>query len=380
MKKITFFFLLLIALGAVQAQTTGNAESIWVIEDGTKTDWHVQSLDGVFHLSAGDVASLVGTSLSWNANTKTLRFTRGDRSIRLIAENPFVWVNGQYRSTPLPLRMVRGELLVPVATVADVFQPLIGTVIHWDHDTKTLTISTRPDPGNHRLAVDTVILDPGHGGKDPGAVGPSGYYEKKATLIIARHLEALLKKAGFRVVMTRTKDIFVSLSDRARIANQAQGDLYVSIHCNATKRRKSAAGFETYFLSVAKTDWARAVEARENASIQFEDPSSPYADEVGTILWDLAQNEYLKESSTLARSIQEAMDRKLGIENRGIGQAGFYVLKGVYMPSVLVECAFISNKAEERLLKQNTFCQQIAGGICQGIMEFSTTYQEKLIR
>lgn len=227
--------------------------------------------------------------------------------------------------------------------------------------------------------INRIVIDPGHGGKDPGAIGPSGLYEKDVNLQVSKLLKKFLEdRLGVEVIMTREDDSFVPLAERARIANESSADLFISIHCNAAPRwKKNSGGVETYFLSVAKTDEARAVEARENASIRFElDENGGYnLDDVSLILWDLAQNEFLEESERLAENVQEGLAKSIPIENRGISQAGFFVLNGVYMPSILVECAFISNKKEERLLKNRSFQRKLAEGIFRGVVAFKREYE-----
>jgi len=188
-----------------------------------------------------------------------------------------------------------------------------------------------------------IVIDPGHGGKDPGATGPSGLLEKNVNLEISKTLKELFEsRLDVQVILTREDDRFLPLSERARIANESAADLFISIHCNAAPpRRKNSGGVETYFLSVAKTDEARAVEARENASIRFElDGEGGYNfDDVSLILWDLAQSEFLEESEMLAESVQKQLAESVPVDDRGINQAGFFVLNGVYMPSILISRA-----------------------------------------
>jgi len=230
-----------------------------------------------------------------------------------------------------------------------------------------------------KQALEVIVVDPGHGGRDPGAVGRTGLYEKTVTLDIAKRVAELLRsKLRVKVILTRTEDEFVSLADRAKVANENKADLFVSIHCNASVKRESG-GTETYFLSVAKTDWARAVEARENAVIEFELPEAAGdTASLDYILWDMAQNEFLNESSELAELVQKELTSRFTIEDRGLNQAGFYVLKGCYMPAILVELAFISNKKEEELLKKDSFRKKAAQGIYEGIRSFKKAYERKL--
>lgn len=226
----------------------------------------------------------------------------------------------------------------------------------------------------------TIVIDPGHGGKDPGAVGPTGLYEKDVNLKIANLVaERLRNRAAVRVVLTRDDDTFMPLGERTQMANRAGAQVFISLHCNAARSRK-AHGAETYFLSVANTDEERAVAARENAALLLEDPAGATADldDLSFILLDLAQNEFLEESSELAELIQAELGGQPKCYDRGIHQAGFYVLNGAYMPAVLIETGFISNREEERLLRSERYCAEMADAICAGVEEFVRRYERKL--
>lgn len=229
---------------------------------------------------------------------------------------------------------------------------------------------------NNTINIKTVIIDAGHGGKDPGAIGPSGLKEKTVTLDISTRLKDIIKSKmpDVKVIMTRSDDRYVSLQERTMLANKYPDAIFISIHCNASYN-KNAKGAETYFLSTAKTDWQRAVEARENASLAF-DIKTEDKEGIDFILWDLAQNEFLSESSHLAELIQNQFESNTK-NPRGLNQAGFYVLKGNYMPAVLVETAFISNKAEEKLLKTSSFRQKLANNIYNGIEVYIDDYNRK---
>ena len=222
---------------------------------------------------------------------------------------------------------------------------------------------------------DCVVLDPGHGGRDPGAVGFSGSYEKDRTLEVALLVRDLLKirSPGLRVVMTRQDDRYVSLGARTRMANRERADLFVSIHCNASTNR-DARGFETYYLSRARTDDARAVAALENRAARYDEESPSPDDPLSFLLADIAQRIYLNHSSQLAGTIQNRLRGiNIGQPDRGVKQAGFYVLRGAFMPAVLVELAFISNSSEERLLETLDYRYQAAEAIVAAIMEFASS-------
>jgi N-acetylmuramoyl-L-alanine amidase len=220
-----------------------------------------------------------------------------------------------------------------------------------------------------------LMLDPGHGGEDPGALGRQGTREKIVVMDVVKRLKTKLEKQGFEVILTRDTDRFVSLAERSRGSNGHKADLFISVHANASPNR-AACGLETYFLSEAKTDWERAVAARENASLGTSEsaPGPGTAGDLGLILADLAQNEFLFESSELAAQIQTATVKQARIKDRSVRQANFYVLRNSFMPAVLVECGFLSNKSEEKLLRKPEHRERLAEGICQGIVAFSQQF------
>lgn len=235
-----------------------------------------------------------------------------------------------------------------------------------------------PPPGQPRGDW-VVVVDAGHGGHDPGAAGPDGTREKDVTLAIALALRDVLTRDGVRVVLTRNDDTFIPLGGRTRMANEARADVFVSIHANSAARA-SAEGFETYFLSAAVTEDAKRVALMENSAIRYEnaaiDPSS--LDDVNFILWDLAQNEYLRESSALAEAVQVELGRRLPLKSRGVKQAPFYVLKGAFMPAILFETAFISNPREEELLNDTAFRNRLAEGLGTSLVAYLHQYGQKI--
>lgn len=227
--------------------------------------------------------------------------------------------------------------------------------------------------------VKTIIIDPGHGGsKDPGAVGPNGYREKDLTLAIALKLRNLinadpeLSAAGVKVVLTRSGDSRVGLEERATIANNAKGDLFVSIHANSFWTR-SARGAETYFLNLKSSDvHARRVAEIENRDFEEQEQNVDEAesDDLKLILFDFIHKQYIAESKFLAEEIQAEFNRSLDNGNRGVKQAPFRVLKGVAMPAVLVEVDFISNPGREQLLRSEGYQLQFAASMLRAIKQY----------
>jgi len=228
-----------------------------------------------------------------------------------------------------------------------------------------------PEPAPRKFLV---VIDPGHGGDDTGARGPSGLLEKDVSLDIARRLKArLVSGLGAEVILTRDADRAMMLDDRTAIANHNRADLFVSIHANAS-RRNNARGSETYFLSYQATDDdARAVAAIENNTLGLDEGVQRNSG-LEMLLWDLAQSAFLKESSELAEMIQEKLNETLGIANRGIKQAPFRVLMGATMPAVLVEVAFISNPDEEARLRDPAFKDRLAATIFDSVQRFQDRF------
>lgn len=228
--------------------------------------------------------------------------------------------------------------------------------------------------------IDVIVIDPGHGGEEFGAIGRHKQTrEKDINLEIANQLAKLIRKdKQLKVIMTRTKDVGVSLDGRARIANEAKADLFISIHCNSSPKR-AANGFQVFYLAPAKTDAARAAAQLENAPFLIDDPTlAQNADSnLAFILNDMIQSEYLNESADLAYMADIEMRQGLNVKSRGVDHAGFVVLNRVYMPSILVESAFISNKEEEQLLRDKGYRKKVAEAIYEAVKRFKAKYERK---
>jgi N-acetylmuramoyl-L-alanine amidase len=222
-------------------------------------------------------------------------------------------------------------------------------------------------PGPKPRPVFKVAIDAGHGGDDRGARGQKGLTEKEAAMAIALELKRSLEGQGFQVLMTRKDTAFVPLWERAKLANEAGADLFLSLHLNAARAR-GAKGSEVYFLSLGKSDEdSDAVAALENAGAE----QTPGSDNVVEgILDDLAQKAYLKDSERLAVALLGQLNKVGNVKQRGVKQAPFIVLRGAAMPAVLVESAFISNPKEEAKLKEPAFRKKIAEAITKGVQRF----------
>jgi N-acetylmuramoyl-L-alanine amidase len=228
----------------------------------------------------------------------------------------------------------------------------------------------------------TIVLDAGHGGHDSGAVGPGGLMEKEVVLDITRRVARLLEeRLGVKVLLSRDGDHFVPLRDRTSFANRERADLFVSIHANA-HRVAASEGVEVYFLSSEATDnAARQLAAAENSVVQLEKQAAGKgtgrSEIVKTMLWDLAQAEFQNESSRLAETMLDSMTTALRIPNRGVKQAGFYVLGGAAMPAILLEIGFVTNPREERRMREPRYRDEIARAIANGLAEYKRTWDQR---
>jgi N-acetylmuramoyl-L-alanine amidase len=246
---------------------------------------------------------------------------------------------------------------------------------------------TPPPPARPRSANRVVVVDAGHGGPDNGMSGPlrggPRIYEKHITLAVARLVQQELRQAGITVVMTRTTDTLIALADRGRMANRARGDLFISIHVNAApttwRNPSSGRGYETYFLAEALTEEARRVERMENEAVRFETGAhAPRGDPLSYIINDMAQNEHLRESNDLAESIQQSLRRIHPGPNRGVKQANFSVLRGSFMPAVLVEIGFGTNPEEAAFISSGRGQRNIAAAIASGALEYLSHYEQRV--
>jgi len=288
-----------------------------------------------------------------------------------------------------------------VADAAQVSIRLKRTVENWHHkiqyDPTRIQISIadagfeiEPSDTHNSIGpddrIDVIVIDPGHGGKQYGAVGRGGTREKDVALAIGKRLAKLIRKdKQFKVIMTRDRDETVTLEKRAEIANEAGADLFISIHANSNVKRH-VRGWNVFYLAPARNDSARSVAQFENSSFLRDQESSDanesndtddlYNDPVLSILNEMIMTEFQVESQDFAKMVDKEFRRSLKTPARGVDMAGFFVLNKVFTPSVLVECAFISNKTEEKLLKSKGYQEDVAKSIYKAIMRFKDKYEQ----
>jgi len=238
---------------------------------------------------------------------------------------------------------------------------------------KSQPAAAAPEPGPESAKPFTVVLDPGHGGLDPGAIR-GGIREKDVVLGVARQAARLINRIpGFKAVLTRDRDYFLSLARRVEIAQKLQGDVFLSIHAN-THRQRSVAGMQVYFLSLkgATDREARELADKENAAdLGGLPPDETHDDSVLSILMDLRMTRVLNNSSRLAEQILAAADRSGVVKGRNVKQAGFQVLRSLAMPSALVELAYLSNREDRELLSSERGRLELASALVDGVLAFS---------
>jgi N-acetylmuramoyl-L-alanine amidase len=386
--------LLLLQL-AVAAPETLTAISV---HDGDRhTRVAIHRIDRIAMLPVGSLAASFGGVVRRDAPDR-YRVTMAGLELDFTPGAALVRSGSQVVPLPTAAHLKGVELFVPLAFVSDVLPRLApepgitfdasrGELRRASAKTAATAVApapVRPAPAPVRApARPVVVIDPGHGGPDRGMRGPlrSSWKINEAdiTLQIGKRLRDVLAKSGVEVVMTRTTDTLIALADRGRIANDRKADLFISLHVNAANPRwrnpGNARGFETYFLSEARTEDARRVEELENSSIEYEVEVAPVnGDALSFILKDMRANESLRESQLLADALQTGLGTIHPGPSRGVKQAGFRVLVAALVPAVLVEVGFGSNLAEARYLASAAGQQAIASALAQSTLGYLAAY------
>jgi N-acetylmuramoyl-L-alanine amidase len=260
-----------------------------------------------------------------------------------------------------PVDIYQGEIVVPakfkVEILDSLFKPAKAAVSR-----RGISLA---------LTIKKVVIDAGHGGHDPGAIGRTGLKEKDVNLDIARRLAKRLKEDGVEVIMTRNSDKFIPLGTRVNIANDAKADLFISIHANASRTR-SVHGFEVYYVSPSVGDSTRASYAAKNAYLNLDSACfAGQSQNLKAILWDMIYTYNRAESIELSRAICRSAVDHLNVKVLGVKDARFEVLRGARMPAILVEVGFLSNSKEEELLKNSYYREKISQSIREGICNYA---------
>jgi len=333
---------------------------------------------------------------SFDAATGMVTLGKDGKQARLVPGTNEVFIQKDILHLPSPVRIAEGMVLIPAQGVDVILRRILGRAVRWSYTdgrfavgpdavvSQSVSRGTQqkrrtPEAGN-AFDIQTIIIDPGHGGKDPGGVGHSGIKEKDIVLgvSLALYEELRRKFRDKKILITREKDVFLSLEERGRFANTIGPDenaLFISIHANASFNTGSQ-GFETYYLSLSPLDEeARKVASMENSVLTFEYEN--YDDYLVEIINRIVDVEYRRESMRLASYIQKQLRTAIGKESvdRGVKNAFFYVLKSSKMPGALVEIGFVTNREESMKMLQGEYQKKIARGITDGISDFISEFR-----
>jgi N-acetylmuramoyl-L-alanine amidase len=365
-----------------------------------KTFLRTEDMGGASYVSLVQMAELLNGHLRWAPVSKMVDLSVHNDTIRFPFNSKRVWINGRPHRMPHPSVKNDDGFWVPVSFFASSdFFNVTRTKLKWPpapvkHEEEPKSVNQTPSaistPAALPLAsapapvpvtihaIRRIVIDPGHGGKDPGAVGPHGVEEKTMNLQIAQKLADVLRdQYQYEVLLTRTDDTFIPLERRAALANSQNADLFISIHCNASLSSKLK-GFEVYFLSERASDpHADAVARFENAPLALEGKSAPTPGQVAAVLRSLVKTANINEASALGSLIDRHVSGQLSEPSLGVKQAAFYVLRGAEMPAVLIETAFLTNAQEEKLLQDESFREKFVNGIAEGVAAYDERKQKE---
>lgn len=368
----------LLALLAGTGWPRPTAESLIIVRGGATRSVPVERHRG--YPAAPAVALSEALGYRWTDGAMQME---GER-IRFAEGSPFFALGSDVFQMPNPTYRWRAQLMIPVSWALD-WLPR-AQALRWRNldgrlvERPAAAVST-PERGRPWL----VVIDPGHGGDDPGTVGVLGTKEKEVTLAIGRRLaQRLARDSDVQVILTRDRDTLIALADRPRFAqlggDAATADLFLSIHGNSMPRKpNSTHGFETYFLALARTDEALRVALRENASLRFEaDRPIEDLDPLVAMLSDNLSKANLRESRRFATHINQSMGAALPAPDRGVRQGPFQVLVGATMPAVLVEVGYLSNRSEEKLLRSPSYQAKIADALADAVVNYLAEYGRRI--
>jgi len=362
-KNYTVIIILVLALSLMAG--CASQTPYFKLDNSLQND--IKNFSGFQYVPLSRLCDVYGFECQWDSYIKTAILRKGSHKIVIRTDSDRVLVDGSIKKASRPVLLDTGAVYVPISFVREDLAQLI----------KSAPIEKPPVLEEVRkYSIKTIVLDPGHGGKDPGAIGRRGHLkEKDVTLRLARKIKDVLEASGVRVIMTRDSDVFIPLPKRADIANKSGADLFVSVHINASRSRLMR-GFECYHLSNATDDNARVLEAFEDSSLRMgEGAEAEHSSQLDKALWDMALTENRLESAELASYVCDSVDQSFTISNKGIKSARFYVLKHTHIPAVLLEAGYISNRYEEAKLKDPSFIDKLASAIGGGILKYKREYE-----
>ncbi len=343
----------------------------------------VNTIQNKNFFSVNDFIQITNSKKFINNKTQKVVFYVDNKKIKISNQITFIEIEDNLFQLSSEVVNKNGIYYLPTESFFGIIQNLsISSSIKYTNDEirltsisglkKTIkTVDLRSE--KEKWEFKTIVIDAGHGGKDPGAVGYRGTKEKDIALDVAKRLEKKLSKnMNVKIIMTRDEDVFLRLSERTKIANESNGNLFISIHTNAAEDRR-ASGFETFLIGPNKNEAAVRVAARENAVLELEGTTGKKLTNEDLIQATIAQSAFASKSEQFASMVQKEIKKRVQSKDRGVKQAGFYVLMGASMPNVLVELGFISNPTEEKKLRSHQYRDLLATAIYRAVEQYQKT-------
>ena len=334
-----------------------------------------------YYISVNNFSDVLLNKNFTNNNTEKIVIYFGDTKIKITANTSFVIINDKAYQLQNNVFQRKGEYYVTLDDLLTLLTQQTNTDYSMDYASMSISLgsviqnipiveTTDLNKEKKKWQFDTIIIDPGHGGKDPGSVGYKGTKEKDIVLDVSKRLARKIQKnLRVKTILTRDEDVFIRLQDRTKFANTNEGDLFISIHVNSHESKKPY-GFATYLLRPGRNQEAVNVALRENAVIELEGNKFEKLTDEQLIQATIAQSGFVQYSEKFAALIQEEIDKRVQSRNRGVKQAGFYVLMGASMPIVLIELGYISNPNEEKKLNSSSYRDMLATSIYYAILKY----------
>lgn len=355
-KQYNNFLLLIIALSICSLALSGCSSTGSVSRSG-KVGYI--RLDRKQYVSLKVVCKQYDLTWGWDGFSKIITVKNLKSNAKLMPGSGLILFNNEVFDLKAQIRIYKGQVMVPES-----FLRLFTK--------EKLPVQLKRKSS---FSIRKIVIDAGHGGKDPGAVGKKGIQEKHIVLDIALRLKKELIKHGIEVVLTRETDIFHELRKRTSIANKEKADFFISVHANAANA-SSVHGFEAFYLSTSYDDFSKAVQIRENAVIKFEEEADyKKSSDLNVTLWDMILSENRIESIEMANSISDELKKTLKLNTRYIRGARFHVLKGANMPAVLLEMGYLTNTNEAVQLNNPYYRQMLAEAVAAGIIRYKKLFE-----
>ena len=382
MKLFIIYFRLFLILIISSQIFANNNQSLKFFENNVLLG-EIKPIQNNQFFSVNDLAKISKSKKFINDQTEKIIFYVDNKKIKVTSDITFILIEDTLYQLSSKVIKDKNEYYLPVDSFFNIINSL-SKDLSVTMGSQSISFSTKKTTLNPSKKIDlrtekqkwefkTIVIDAGHGGKDPGAVGYRGTKEKDIALDVAKRLEKKLSKnLNVKIVMTRDEDIFLRLSERTRIANENNGSLFISIHTNAAEDRR-ASGFETFLIGPNKNEAAVRVAARENAVLELEGISGQKLTNEDLIKATIAQSAFASKSEQFASMVQGEIKKRVQSKDRGVKQAGFYVLMGASMPNVLVELGFISNPSEEKKLRSPQYRDQLATAIYRAVEQYQKT-------